>query len=218
MLFYENGKNWIIEDQLNPALVSEISNILEKNHNQLFKDKKGYSTTGKNAEQYWLINTRRKLQINDNKFYEFVEEYQNQILSRVKRSGLLNKKSEDSISLEYKDSWTVISEEHSYHTIHHHNGHNYGVSTVLYINVPDTNIEDEPDNNIFFAMNCDQKLEFYVNQLPYITINPEVGKLLIFPDWIPHGTYPQTKGIRQTFNIDFEYVIKKEKLKSIKYF
>jgi len=218
MRIYENGKNWIIEDQLNPALVSEISNILEKNHNKLPKNKKSFSTKGKNAEQYWLIDIGKNFQINDNEFYEFVEKYQNQILSRVKKSNLLDEKIQDTISLEYRDSWTVIAEEHSYHAVHHHHGYGNSISTALYINVPCTNIENEFENNIFFIMNSDPKTKFYTNQPPYITINPEVGKLLIFPDWILHGTYPQTKGIRQTFNIDFEYVSKKEKSKSIKYF
>ena len=27
---------------------------------------------------------------------------------------------------------------------------------------------------------------------------------MIFPPHIPHGTYPQTKGIRQSFNLDYE--------------
>lgn len=218
MKIYENGKNWVIEDQLNPSLVSEISNILEKNHNQLFKDKEGYSTQGKNAEQYWIINSQKKFCTNNNEFYEFVEKYQNQILSRVNKSGLLDEETKNLMSLKCNDSWTVIAEEHSYHTIHHHNGYGYGISTVLYINVPDTNVEDEQDNNIFFAMNCGVKPRFYLNQPSCLTINPEVGKLLIFPDWILHGTYPQTKGIRQTFNMDFRIDIKEEKSKSIKYF
>ena len=33
------------------------------------------------------------------------------------------------------------------------------------------------------------------------------SETLIFSNWIPHGTYPQTKGIRQTFNANF-YMIK----------
>ena len=52
----------------------------------------------------------------------------------------------------------------------------------------------------------------------YLHINPEVGKLLIFPDWILHGTYPQTKGIRQSFNIDYALdTIKEDKLEKLSY-
>jgi len=41
----------------------------------------------------------------------------------------------------------------------------------------------------------------------FLHIDPKPGKILIFPHHVPHGTYPQTKGIRQTFNMDymFEY-------------
>jgi hypothetical protein len=55
MRIYENGSNWAIEDQLNEKLVEKINNLIDENLNGLLKLKEGYSTTGKNAEQYWLI-------------------------------------------------------------------------------------------------------------------------------------------------------------------
>ena len=101
------------------------------------------------------------------------------------------------------NAWSVIGEENSYHTIHSHNeGIFDGISTLVYLEVPETNVKDEAENDIFLVTRVGSGNPFYYKIPPYSSINPEVGKLLIFPDWVLHGTYPQTKGIRQTFNID----------------
>ena len=50
-----------------------------------------------------------------------------------------------------------------------------------------------------------------------MTINPEVGKLLIFPDWVLHGTYPQTKGTRQTLNVDYKLTFEENKKNKFNY-
>jgi hypothetical protein len=55
MKIYENGKNWLIEDQLNSDLMKKINDLLDNNLNDLLKIKNGYSTRGENAQQYWLI-------------------------------------------------------------------------------------------------------------------------------------------------------------------
>ena len=55
MKIYENRNNWIIEDQLENKLLEKITNNINENLNNLLKLKEGYSTTGKNAEQYWFI-------------------------------------------------------------------------------------------------------------------------------------------------------------------
>jgi hypothetical protein len=204
MKIYENGKNWIIEDYLELNFIKEISEILENNKHNLISDKKGYSTEGKNSNQYWLINLYKKFFISDKNYYEFEKKYRNEILSRLKKSGLLDKDFEKSISLNLRNSWIVSSEENSYHSIHNHCGKNLGISTVVYIKVPRTNVESEISNDIYFVMDSNSNQMFYYNLPPSIHINPEVGKLLIFPDWILHGTYPQTKGIRQTFNVDYQ--------------
>lgn len=215
MIIYENGKNWVIEDQLDPDMMNEISIFLEKKCNKFLADKNGYSTKGKNSQQHWIVHQSKNFQIDDNKFYEFEKKYRNQILSRIEKSNLFNEEIKEKVSLEYKNIWTVTGEEHSYHTVHFHSSVQ-GISTVLYTKVPDTNIKKDPENNIFLIMNCDLNSNFYYSLPNHISINPEVGKLLIFPDWILHGTYPQTRGVRQTFNVN--YGIKREKSKSLKYF
>jgi hypothetical protein len=218
MRVYENKNCWIIEDYLDSNLVEEIKLIIQENLDNLYKNKEGYSTSGKNSEQYWLIHRKDEFLVSDSRFYKFEEEYKNQILNRIKVANLFDEKKKENIDLNYLNAWSVIGEENSYHTIHCHNeGIFDGISTLVYLEVPDTNIEDDPENNIFLATNVEPKNPYYYENTNCLDINPEVGKLLIFPDWVLHGTYPQTKGIRQTLNIDYKIKIKQEKPKSLNY-
>lgn len=204
MRVYQNKNCWIIEDYLDTVLVENIKLLIQENLDNLYKNKKEYSTTGKNAEQYWLVDKKSTFFINDSRFYKFEEEYKNQILNRIKAVNLFDEKIRENVYLKCDNAWSVIGEENSYHTIHCHNEANYdGISTIVYLQVPETNIEDEPENDIFLATNVGPKNPYYYENANCLNINPEVGKLLIFPDWVLHGTYPQTKGIRQTFNIDY---------------
>lgn len=217
MKIYENGSNWVIEDQLNEKLVEKINNLIDENLNSLFKLKEGSSTTGKNAEQYFLININ-KFYFKNKTFEDIKIEYNSQILNRLKKSNLLNEKIQKNISLENSNCWSVIAEENSYHTPHFHNDGNFdGISTITYLKVPQTNVEDEPENNLYLLMNADANNNFYYKNYKTININPVVGKLLIFPDWITHGTCPQSKGIRQTFNMDYALICKKEKNNNLNY-
>ena len=210
MKIYKNYNNWVIEDQLNEELIKKINNLINENLSSLLKLKDGYSTTGKNAEQYWLIKHDQFYFKNKN-FEDIKIEYKSQILNKLKKSNILNQKIQENISLENKDCWSVIGEENSYHTPHFHNNGNFdGISTITYLKVPQTNVEDEPENNLFLLMNVDANNNFYYKNHKIIDINPVVGKLLIFPDWITHGTCPQSKGIRQTFNIDYHFTDKKQ--------
>lgn len=218
MKIYENEKNWIIEDSLNLELVNLISNMINNNLNNLLRLKKGYSTKGTNADQYWLIHQEKSFYFKNSNFEDIKKRYANEIINRLKKSNLLSQKHTNFINLKNKNCWSVIGEENSYHTIHFHNSGLYdGISTVLYLNVPSTNNANESENNLFLVMNSSSINPIYQQKPPIITINPEVGKLLIFPDWINHGTYPQTKGIRQTFNIDYYFVSDNNQYKNINY-
>jgi hypothetical protein len=218
MRVYQNRDCWIIEDYLDVNLVEKIKLIIQENLDNLYKNKEGYSTTGKNAEQYWLINKLDNFFTNDSRFYEFESEYKNQIINRIKAADLFDKKRKENIDLKHINAWSVIGEENSYHTIHCHNEGTFdGISTLVYLEVPETNVEDEPENNLFLATHVGPKNPYYYENTPSLNINPEVGKLLIFPDWVLHGTYPQTKGIRQTFNIDYRIVQKEKKSNSLNY-
>lgn len=221
MKIYENGKNWLIEDQLDFDLVKKINDLLDNNLNNLLKIKKGYSTRGENAQQYWLIKKD-----NENNFYfqnkdfENIElEYRSKVLNRLKKSNILKENNQDKLLLRSKNCWAVIGEENSYHIPHFHNEGSFsGVSTLVYLKVPETNDDNMWENNLFLIMNSSANNEFYYEKPKIITINPVVGKILIFPDWIIHGTCPQTKGIRQTFNIDYYFDYRKdEKINKLNY-
>jgi hypothetical protein len=216
MKIYENGSNWVIEDQLNEKLVEKINNLIDENLNGLLKLKEGYSTTGKNVEQYWFKKNNDFYFKNKN-FEDIKIDYKSQILNRLKKSNILNEEMYKKIDLENKDCWSVIGEENSYHTPHSHNGNGYEVSTLVYLKVPETNIENESENNLFLLMDANTKNNFYNNKPSTIIINPIVGKLLIFPDWIIHGTCPQSKGIRQTFNMQYTLINKKIKNNNLNY-
>jgi len=93
-------------------------------------------------------------------------------------------------NLNLASSWTVLGKRGSYHTCHKHNT-NKDVSTVLYLETPQTN--DERDEGIFY---------FVINNEVHELV-PKKGRLLIFPVTMYHGVYPQGDGLRQTLNMDF---------------
>ena len=212
MNIIEYGNNWLIEDQLDNELLDDIKDFFDKNLEFLYKDKKGYSTTGDNAEQYWIEKLGKKSFHYKNNEYEDIERrFRKGILGRLKAASLLKN---DDIQLQQYTAWTVIGEEGSYHTIHNHaDGRINGVSVVLYLNVPD----HHESNSIFLVLHTEPSSKFINQGCPCVRhIKPEVGKVLIFPYNIPHGTYPQTKGIRQTFNIDYLFSV--ETKSSLNYF
>tara|TARA_B100000035_G_scaffold237662_1_gene205961 strand:- start:523 stop:1164 length:642 start_codon:yes stop_codon:yes gene_type:complete len=203
----EYGNNWLIEDQLDNELLNDIKYFLDKHLNFFYNDKEGFSTTGDNAEQYWIQKKGKKPFYYKNKEYEDIERrFREGIYGRLKAASLLRT---DNVELEQSTAWTVIGEEGSYHTIHDHcNGTINGISIVLYLNVPEPK---HKFNNIVFVLHTDPSNNFIKQGCPSIyNIQPEVGKVLIFPFHIPHGTYPQTKGIRQTFNVDYVLSMKSE--------
>ena len=161
-------------------------------------------TIGNNVEQYWIESKGKKQFHYKNQEYENIEQkFRKQIHGRLKAASLLRNKE---IELEQTGAWTIIGEEGSYHVTHtHFHGRNEGISTVIYLNVPESKTDDQ-SNSIFLVFHTDPPSHFINTPCPNIHhIKPEVGKLLIFPYHIPHGTYPQTKGIRQTFNIDYYF-------------
>ena len=210
MKVFQNEDCWIISDNLDDDLVLEIKTIIQENLSTLHECKEGVSTTGKNAKQYWLRDKNLDLHVKDVSFKKFEKKFTEQILKRILSAGFIDPENK-SCDLIPGCTWTVIGEENSYHTMHIHGGDFDGITIVLYLEVPDSNIEGHPDNNIFMCSRVGQRNPCYNYDTPILTMNPEVGKLLIFPCWVPHGTYPQTKGIGQTFNVDFQLTPYKNK-------
>jgi len=216
MNIIEYGTSWLIEDQLNAELLNEIKDFFENHLEFLYKDKKGYSTTGSHAEQYWIEKKGEKQFYYSNQEYQNIEQqFRKEIYERLKKASLLRK---DEIELKQNTAWTVIGEEGSYHTVHTHSDSRIdGIVTVLYLNVPDCESVDT-SNSIFLVLHADPSSHFVSQSCSGVLhINPKVGKLLIFPNHIPHGTYPQTKGIRQTFNVDYLFQYKQKSQNNINY-
>jgi len=209
MKIVEYGNNWLIEDQLDDELLNDIKNFFDKNLEFLYNDKEGYSTAGDNAEQYWIQKKGEKHFHYKNKEYDDLEQrFRKEIYGRLKAASLLKI---NEIQLQQSTAWTIVGEEGSYHEIHnHYDGRMNGVSVVLYLNVPESKVKNK-SNSIFIILHTDPSSQFIKTIVPgAYHVKPEVGKVLIFPYYILHGTYPQTKGIRQTFNIDYEFSMKSE--------
>jgi hypothetical protein len=173
MLFYQNGNGWLIEHQLNLNFVEEIKQNVNQNLNILPKfQSTGYSTTG-DSDQYWLSFQNKNKEFASKSFFDFAVKYKNEILGRLRSCQILESHNihnqKNNINLEYFNGWTVIGRENSYHKIHKHNlGSFDGISTVLYLNVPETNNVNFPENNIYLVTNLNQKNPFYFQNILYI--------------------------------------------------
>ncbi len=87
-------------------------------------------------------------------------------------------------------AWNCIGSENCYFELHRHNQYSDNkIATITYLDVPKGN-----GGEFYYVENNDTK-----------KIKPEVGTVLMFSNHLLHGSYPQEKGIRQTFNMDFEY-------------
>jgi hypothetical protein len=147
-----------------------------------------------------LINKILKTKEKENIRNEFNKEnnlikIKNLIETLIKKN--LNKNFNINCDLKLMSAWTVLGKENSYHTVHNHNKKNLNyVSTVTYLNVP------KKDKGLFYY--------FFQNEenLEHKIIEPNKNMVVIMPSWIYHGVYPQGKGLRQTLNLDFEYIIK----------
>lgn len=145
MNVYQNGQNWVIEEKIDLNLVEKILSLIDENLHNLLKDKNGYSTKGENADQYWLNDG--SFQFNNKKFEEIKTQYKKEIITKLEKSTLLNTKIFNCINLKDSSCWSVIGEENSYHAIHCHNVNKLGVngiSTVLYLKVPQKNSQKDP--------------------------------------------------------------------------
>jgi len=219
MNIIETGTSWVIKDKLNSDLVNEFKEFLNNNLDFLYKDKKGYSTTGKNAEQYWIKFGRDgdKFSYKNSQYDVIEKKLTKEIYERLKSTTLLRDETRSvAIEIESGSTWTVVGEEGSYHTIHNHISDDgiflSGISVVLYLSVP-KKVEGY-DNDIYLVLHTDLPNPYTREPISNVYhCEVEVGTLLIFPNHILHGTYPQTKGTRQTFNIEYKFTTKPKPIK-----
>jgi hypothetical protein len=175
-------KDWLIIDYIKTDI--SINKTLKTKEKENISN---LSTKGKKSIQYTLTNDFNK----KNNLIKI----RNLIENLIKKN--LNKNFNIDCSLKLMSAWTVLGEENSYHTVHNHNKKNLNyISTVTYLNVP------KKDKGLFYYFFQDKE------DLHHRIIDPCKNMIIIMPSWIYHGVYPQGKGLRQTLNLDFEYIVK----------
>lgn len=185
-MILDYSDDWIAEAQLD-SKVTEIfkdSILTTIESNNLKNDTYGTSCRG------------------DIKQYELLNKIDQSLLSLIKSitiDQLVRNKVLDNHNYKLRETtiWTCVGKKGSYHTVHNHNSarnyySNY-VSTTIYLQTP----EMVGTDGLFYSF-------FRNNQI--VVKPPSVGKILIFPIWLFHGTYPQPEGDRQTLNLTFEII------------
>ena len=196
------NSDWLLDFKIDNTI--DIKDKINSTIKYLKKvDVKYKSTRGILSEQYDLLN----IFLNEKDY--------SQILDKIKQISIKNiiekKMIKNVKDLKLINAWTVSGYEGSYHELHNHCEYGYDdnslkklkknqISTVLYLNVDNKSVEEKRNEGYFyFIIKQDDDLEYY-------NIKPETGKFLVFPIWIFHGTYPQSNGLRQTLNLDFEVI------------
>ena len=185
---------WMIKSQIK---VKHIHRQIMNNFN-LFdeEDVKLKSTRGDLSKQYRIfLNEPEELNKFNNRL-KIVLPFLYEISKIV--SEILKEHFNENRNLYLDSTWMVMGENGGYHRVHHHNHRNKDcdrVAVVLYLKVPDNNTGDI--FNILHKNNGET--------IDVIETTPEEGDILIFPKQVLHGTYPQSKGLRQTLNFDFNF-------------
>lgn len=185
------NKNWIVETSLD---ISKYKTLLL---NETIKDVQNNvvnkSTSGL-SKQYDIID----------KFDEdFLQELKQIILNHIKKVLVETNFITPNENLNLEASWIVKGQSHGYHKLHCHryleDAKTSNIATVIYLEMePEEPMRGPDDRDGYF---------YYVvpenNDIIYGTIKPKVNKMIIFPTWLWHGTYPQKKGKRTSLNLDF---------------
>ena len=195
-IYRHSNFNWVIETQYNQ--LDLLNSFLDSTEGVSYK--KGLSTS-KNSNQYWFLGKGANYSY-VNKYKTITKSLSNKIIEDLNYYKLITK----NIYLEPHLCWSVTGIKGSFHKIHDHGLQNT-ICTIVYTKVPDV-MEDE-EGHSFFVMSSDIRHESYSSVPKVIHIKPEVGKMIIFPSHILHGTYPYPEGIRQTFNLDFNILQEK---------
>lgn len=177
-------KDWIIENKVELGTIkAAIDNITSK---KLPIDIAGLSAKGTNSKQYNLNDNKEDLgKVLEYLIYCVKNLIDNNLTDHRKKGLGINELIPHNI-------WTVYGDEGSYHTLHnHHINEDIKLSMVLYLSIPE-------EDGMFYCVGRDNKCKNLIRH-----IIPQVGTILIFPSNLLHGAYPQGKGLRQTFNIDF---------------
>jgi hypothetical protein len=177
--------DWILEVDLNLELTEKIKKSVNKTIANDLKNDPG-RTNGTSA-------------VGDIIQYSLTENIDNFVLDTIKSITFEQLLKNDIINIQNKltktSIWTVIGQKGSYHIAHNHtkmvNKFIPHVSCVLYLETP----PEKLFSGLFYTF-------FRTNEI--IVKPPKIGKMLIFPVWMFHGTYPQEQGTRHTVNFSFE--------------
>lgn len=183
---------WLIKSQI------KVSHIHKQimNHFDLFdeEDVTLKSTRGDLSKQYRIFLNEPEDLYKFNDRLKIVLPFLYEISKTV--SEILKEHFNETRNLNLDAMWMVMGENGGYHRVHHHNHRNQNfdrVAVVVYLKIPDNNIGDI--FNILHKNNGET--------IDVIETTPKEGDILIFPKQVLHGTYPQSKGLRQTLNFDF---------------
>jgi len=200
----KKSPDWLIEEMIDDDKLNEIKKSISSTikENSLESRIFGKSCQG-NIKQYNLFS------FIDKSIAFFLQE---KIKDCLLEHNLINLET----SLTLTNCWTCIGYKNSYHIAHNHTLTRPGgalrveprvVSATLYLSSPlkegdCSNPMSENHSNMHDSISG----FFYFFAKPYLInhVMPELGKLIIFPSWLVHGTYPQISGKRQTLNLSFE--------------
>ena len=106
--------------------------------------------------------------------------------------------------------WVVKQLKNEYNPIHYHNGQ---LSGVGYLKIPKNMNQNKTIKNKKVRTNG--TIDFINGQRSFLSksiynLNPKVGDLMIFPNYLMHSTYPfNVEGERRSFSFNAKIIFKK---------
>jgi tetratricopeptide (TPR) repeat protein len=100
--------------------------------------------------------------------------------------------------IRFSGSWSVRLRDGGYHTNHVH-PHGW-ISSALYIALPELR-EHEPAESGWLVLG-EPPPNLGVELAPHAKVEPQPGRLVLFPSWMWHGTRPFAEGERMTVAFD----------------
>lgn len=199
----DHEEDWVVDRLLHHSITdvwqTRINKIVRDNN---LRDVAGETSCRGNIKQFCLYeneehqpNVSETLKLLDDDIINFVK-------LQIKDITIKNKIIDYDYDLEMTYAWTCIGQKGSFHVPHTHS-RDYPtdvLSTTIYLQTKPLP-KDEIDSGLFYYIWRDDR-----SKIEYI--EPEDGMMLLFPNWLAHGTIPQHAGKRQTFNLSFKVVKK----------
>ena len=181
-------------------LSNKIVNVIN-NHIDIYKISKKNDYSSKLASQIKNEIKLDKSFIKKNLSKELIKN----IKKYLEKSGINNYKEIKIINL-----WVVRQFKNEYNPIHYHNGQ---ISGVGYLKVPKNMNQNDLVKNKKIKTNG--TIDFINGQKNFLSesiynLNPKLGDLLIFPNYLMHAAYPfNVDGERRSFSFNIKITFKK---------